>query len=111
MFTGTESDMPSRFEIAAHLAFWESEKDARQHHRDSSEMYLAYTPWRSPDDYSNNIDALANDLVPEIPSLDYGILDIEAWPDVHGQDRAKIISDMVQVLKTPVEEANGDTER
>ena len=110
MFTATEPDMPGRFQIAAHLAVWESAKDVPQHYWNSIEMYLAYGPWRSKKDYSNYIDALANDLVPEIPPFDLGILDIEAWDDVYGQDSAKLMSEMVQVLKTPEEEANGDTQ-
>ena len=67
MFTATEPDMPGRFRVAAHLAVWESAKDVPQYYWNSIEMYLAYGPWRSKKDYSNYIDALGNDLVPEIP--------------------------------------------
>ena len=89
-------------------------KDVPQRDRDSIEMYLPYGPWRPNEDedhdyYGYYTDALNSGLVPEIPSFDWGILNIDAWEDVYGQDSSKLMSDMVQVLKTPVEEANGDT--
>ena len=109
-FTGTEPDMPGHFQIAAHLAAWESVKDVPQHHRDAVEMYLAYRSWRSLHDYSYYIDALGSGLVYEIPPFDLGIFDIEAWDDVYGQNSAKIMSDMEKVLKTPEEGSNGNSQ-
>ena len=104
--TGTEPDMPGRFHIAALLTTWESMTDVPQLDRDSVEMYLSYGWWRSQSAESYYLDALNSGLIPEVPSFDLDIFDIEAWDDVYGQDSAKIMSDMKQVLTQPEEETN-----
>ena len=104
--TGTEPDMPGRFHIATLLASWESMKDVPQSHRDSVEMYLSYGWWRSQQAEAYYLEALEGGLIPEIPLFDLDIFDIEAWDDVYGQDSARIMSDMKQVLTQPEEEAN-----